>query len=585
MIVRYLKLFILLFYATSVTAQVSFEAIVAKQKLGINERLRIEFKMNKDGDNFKPPMFKNFRVIAGPQQSVTDMFNNGKRSYSKSYIYFLSPLKQGNLQIEQAEIEIDGRIYKSNPVPITVTSAVEKPLNPNDPSYIAKEKMHLVAELSRSNPYLNEPVTIRYKLYYARSLMLTNLNILDSPKFKDFWSYKIENKRLQIRQETYKGERYNYVEVWAKTILYPQRSGKLEIEPLSIDVSIDVPTGRRDFFGNQTYTQVARVISAGKRTLQVKALPEEGKPADFSGAVGSFTFEVNTTKKELNASESLQAVVKVSGTGNLNLFELPELETPSSLERYEPEFKERVNSSPNGMKGFISNSYTLVPQFQGKYPISAINFSYFDPNLKQYKTLQSKEQIINVLEGPTIGAVPQPSNNTITALPQGTPFQFIKLKTQLKPIKQQLYFRSMLFYMIWGIPLGLFPVVMFIIYRNRRNFPDLSQRRSKNANRLARKYLGTAKKNLKNPHQFYIALERALHNYLKAKLKIETTDFSKEKIENVLTQIGVDTSNVSQFIALLERCELARYTPNSEGDLRADYQQSIRVIAQLDKQF
>ena len=114
-----------LFLATSMaSAQVQFEAKVSKKTLGINERLRIDFEMNKDGDNFEPPSFADFDVVGGPNTSMSNYSRNGKRSYSKTYSYFLAPKKRGKFTIKQATIEIDGETYKTFPITITVTAAV-----------------------------------------------------------------------------------------------------------------------------------------------------------------------------------------------------------------------------------------------------------------------------------------------------------------------------------------------------------------------------------------------------------------------------------------------------------------------------
>ena len=335
-------------------AQVDFKAQISKRELGINERLRIEFTMNKEGDNFNPPSFDGFRIAAGPSQSVSNIYVNGKSSFSKTYTYLLIPLKKGKITIGQATIEIDGNTYKSVPVDIQVKDAVELPKNPNDPNYIASESLHLVAALSNSKVYINEPITVIYKLYFDTKVRPSDVNPIDMPEYNDFWSQDIPSRRT-IEREMFKGKLYNYV-AWQQTVLYPQRAGKLPIAPLSLDVQLDVPTNRRDFFGNQVYTQVSRTITAGKRTLTVLPFPEAGKPTNFNGAVGNFSFEVKASKDALNASESLQATVEVKGKGNLKLFSLPEMATPSALERYDPEYSEQVNTILSGMRGSIKNT-------------------------------------------------------------------------------------------------------------------------------------------------------------------------------------------------------------------------------------
>lgn len=561
-------------------AQVTFEATVSKTELGINERLRVEFTMNKDGDNFRPPSFDGFRVVAGPNQSVSNMFVNGQRSFSKSYTYFLTPLKKGSTTIAQASIEIDDKVYKTSPVQVLVKAAVEIPKNPNDPNYIASENVHLVAELSKSRVYINEPVTVVYKLYFAGNVRPSDVNPIDKPEYKDFWSQDIPSRRT-VDREMYKGKLYSYV-AWQQTVLYPQRSGKLPIAPLTLDLQLDVPTNRRDFFGNQIYTQVSRTITAGKRILTVMPFPEDGKPNTFSGAVGTFELEVKTSKNALNASESLQATVEVKGKGNLKLFSLPELITPSALERYDPERKEQVTTTLSGMRGSIQDTYTLVPQFQGKYPIPAVRFSYFDPKAKAYKTITSEETVINVVEGPQAAAPPSSSAPVAANVPTiSNAFHFISQRSDFRPIAQKSFLGSLWFYILIGLPVLLLAV--FLLLRNRVPYAALMAQRHKA--KLVKKYLGKAKRNMSNASDFYVALEAALHNYVKARLHIQTSEFSKEKMDSLLTEKGVDTQTVALFIRVLTNCEFARYTPSSKSSMEQDYATAVEAITQMDKQF
>ena len=212
-------LFLLSFSAYS---QVNFNAELSKSTLGLNERVKIEFSVDKDGDNFIPPKFENFRIVGGPSQSIRNSWVNGKRSFSKTYAYFLSPIKKGAFQIGQASIEVDGDIYKTLPVKVTVTSAVDKPTNPNDPNYLADKNIHLVAELSNKNPFLNEAISVTYKLYVSSDTGVDNWRELEAPRYADFWSNNIDITSLNVQNGTYKGEPYRYV-VLRKTLLYPKR--------------------------------------------------------------------------------------------------------------------------------------------------------------------------------------------------------------------------------------------------------------------------------------------------------------------------------------------------------------------------
>ena len=257
------------FISGLLSAQVSFDAKVSKKQLGINERLRVDFTMNTDGDDFEPPSFENFTVVGGPSQSINNSWINGVRSFSKSYSYFLAPKKRGEFTIGQATIVIEGKTYKTLPVKITVTAAIDKPKNPNDPNYIASEKIHLVAEISNGNPYLNEAITVVYKLYVAQNTGVRNWREIDNPRYNDFWSQNIDVKGIDIKQGTYNGEDYRYV-VLRKTVLYPQKTGKLTIEPLSLDVTVEVPSNKRDVFGRSFMSTVNRTVASKNKVINVK---------------------------------------------------------------------------------------------------------------------------------------------------------------------------------------------------------------------------------------------------------------------------------------------------------------------------
>lgn len=566
---------------------VSFEVKVSKEKLGINERLRVDFVMNRDGDNFVPPDFKGFQVN-GPSQSISNSWINGKKSYSKTYSYILRPQSRGRFTIKQATVEIEEKTYKTTPVTVQITAAVDNPNAPPSAQDVASENLHLVAEVSKTNPYLNEAISVVYKLYVSPDINVRDFRPLDNPKYNDFWSQDIQVRDWKVQNGTYQGKSYRYV-VLKRVVLFPQKSGKLNIEPLSLDVTVDVPTNRRDFFGGRIYTQTHKTVAAGSRTISVKALPVGGKPASFTGAVGQFDFNVVPSKTDLKATESLQAKVEVTGKGNLKLFDLPKLTLPGALEVYEPEFDESVSTSLNGNRGKVGDNYTIVPQYRGKYPIPSVSFSYFDPEREEYKTISSQEILINVYEGPInagkdtkVAASNNSYQQPVTA--NGTQFRFIKLEPNLGTIGQSQFFKSGLFYALLFGPLFLIPLAIVIGKKKKAFDSDVKGNRIRKANKLARKYLSEAKRNLGKKEIFYESLERALHNYLKAKLHIETSEFSKDKISELLSSKNVNQDTVSGFIDLLKSCELARYSPTSEVTMKHDYERAAEVISQIDKQ-
>jgi len=582
-------IFLLLISVQGLFAQVEFEAKVSKTTLGINERLRIDFSMNADGDNFTPPDFDGFRVVNGPMQQVSQQWVNGRGTFNKMYSYYLLPTQRGSVTIKQASIEINGQLYKTTPIKINVTAAVEMPKNPNDaPQISASDAIHLVAEVSKSNPYINEPITVVYKLYFSYNVGITNWRELDKPKYNDFWSQNLDPKQLKVEEGTFNGEKVRVV-ILKRVVLYPQKSGRLAIEPLSMDIDLELPTNRRNFFGQVQTTRDNKRVSAGAKTINVRALPEAGKPANFTGAVGKFTFRATPTKTTLKHGESLDLNVIVAGTGNLKLFDLPKPVVPSALEMYDPVHTENVNTPLSGMTGNIADKYTVIPQYKGNYPIKPMSFSYFDLGTGTYKTITSPEIMIKVLDGPendapavaSADSTQGVSKRTISASAQ---FQFIKLKTNLVSTKKDDFFGSNLFYSLLFAPLVLIPIIMLFRKKKRAMDSDVVGNRIRQSNKLAKKYLSEARKQIANKELFYIALEKAMHNFLKAKLNIETSEMSKDKIREILLSRNAQESTVSDFINLTENCEFARYAPSSSVSIQQDFDKAVSIISELEKQ-
>lgn len=583
---KILILFLIAF--NPIWAQVQFEAKVSKTSLGLNERLRIDFSMNADGDNFNPPSFEGFRIVAGPSQQVSQSWVNGRSSFNKSYSYFLLPMQKGTLTIKQATVEINGQIYKTNPIKINVTAAVQQPRDPNDePQISSDDALHLVAEITKGNPYINEPITVVYKLYFSYNIGITNWRELNKPKYNDFWSQNIDIKQLVAEEGRYNGERYRCV-VLRKTVLYPQKSGKLEIEPLSLDIDVQLPTNRRNIFGQVQIVNDNKRVSAGSKTINVKPLPEAGKPADFSGAVGKFNFSVTPSKTTLKNGESLDLKVAVSGTGNLKLFSLPKPVVPNSLEMYDPSHKENVQTPLSGMNGSISDTYTIIPQFKGKYPIKPMSFSYFDLATGRYKTITSPEIMINVLDGPGGQTVAQADSGTPSAnkvqVSANQQFGFIKLKTQLSKMGRLDFLGSTLFYVLLFLPLLIIPIIVLLKKKKEAIDADVAGNRIRQSNKLAKQFLSEAQKQLGQKEPFYIALEKALHNFMKAKLHIETSEMSKDNIRALLASKNVQSDTTASLMALIENCEMARYAPSSAAAIQQDYDRAVMLISDLEKQ-
>ena len=572
MVKKFYILFLLL-NSLILSSQVKFDASVSKSKLGLNERLRVDFVMNENGDNFSPPNFENFQVIGGPNQSIKTSYVNGERSFSKTYSYFLKPLKKGNLKITQASIEIEGEIYKSLPLEVFITDSVNQPSD-SVTQYYNDDDIELRALVSKGSPYLNEPITVIYKLYYKAPINISDARENETPNYKDFWSQTIKIPQLKVQREIYRGQDYNVVE-WRKVVLYPQKSGELEISPLSLNLVLDVPTDKRDFFGNVIYDQTSQFISTGMRKINVKDLPRAGKPDSFTGAVGQFDFDVILNKSSLRATESFTAELKVNGNGNLKLFDLPNILVPNSMELFDPEREELINTNLSGMNGTVSKSFTIIPKFQGNFPIEEVEFSYFDPNTEQYKVLKSPRLTVDVYDGPTIGnSISNDNSNVITS---DDSFRFIKLKGNLKPANRDIFFESQFFYILASSPFVLsLAIIALSAYRKKRK--QSYSESIKAEERKIKKMLETALSSLGDKDLFYDIIEKCIISSLMLKFSVRMESLNKEKIKEITQEKGFSKETISLIISLIENCEKAKFSKSSDTVMNNDLESAKEVI-------
>ena len=281
-------------------SDIKFETVLSKVKLGQNERLRVSFEMNKDGDFFEAPSFENFEVLMGPSQSISSSFINGKRSFSKSYTYVLRPKKQGQLIIDSASISIDNTVYTTDPKTVLVTEPIDNPNAPKTAQDIADESLYLVATLSNDKPYLNQGVLVTYTLYFSPRVYINNFIPVENPTYKNFWSQDLPIKEYETRRTTFRNESFNAVDL-KTVVLYPQKSGSLALDPFALELYVQIPTGRRDFFGDPIMRSATKTVKAGDLSINVKDLPEQGKPSNYSGAVGDFELSVDASRTSLEA--------------------------------------------------------------------------------------------------------------------------------------------------------------------------------------------------------------------------------------------------------------------------------------------
>ncbi|MEK9559530.1 MAG: BatD family protein, partial [Flavobacteriaceae bacterium] len=560
---------------------IKFEAILSKAKLGQNERLRVSFEMNKDGDFFEAPSFENFEVLMGPSQSISSSFINGKRSFSKSYTYVLRPKKQGQLIIDSASITIDNTVYTTDPKTVLVTEPIDNPNAPKTAQDIADESLYLVATLSNDRPYLNQGVLVTYTLYFSPRVYINNFIPVENPTYKNFWSQDLPIKEYETRRTTFKNESFNAVDL-KTVVLYPQKSGSLALDPFALELYVQIPTGRRDFFGDPIMRSATKTVKAGDLSINVRELPEEGKPFDFSGAVGDFELSVDASRTSLEANESTQIKVKISGKGNLKLLSIPQLSLPSALEKYDPEYTDDVRVNREGMNGSVTDSYTVVPRYAGSYPVDPVAFTYFDPNTKSYKTLNSDLFDLTV-EGSTL--LPNTSAST-PIVEKNTPvtsgFKSNAYQTSLVTMVSSPWFESNAYYLILALLLILGFTINSIIKTLKTRLGSSAQGAKKALPKKIKTLLKRADKLAReqNP-EFYSIASEILFLCLEKYSGVDLSTASTQEREEKLQTLGADKGLIERINTINDRILMVRYSGSASARIEEDLKILHNIIDDL----
>lgn len=612
---KIIYVFFLLCCQLALCQEPSFKASFSRDKIGINERVSVKFEIDQDADNFTPPSFQDFNVVMGPRQSVENSWINGKRTFKKSFSYTLEPKRKGTLKVASASIEVNGKIYKTKEITLEVGDEVKNPskggqnqnqsgwafpfgMNPfgfdpffDDPFFEQDEQredqkaevkpndLFLVAEISNKNPYVNEQLVVSYRLYIDEKIGV-GLQDFTEPDFKDFIKHDVEIRR-DTKECTYNNRRYRCA-LMKQVVIIPQKSGRIEINPFKLDLNVQAVVGY-DRFGRPKVTNLQKRVSSGTIAINAKELPQEGKPQDFTGAVGQFQMEATLNKKELKTQESVSAVVEVRGEGNFGLFELPQVQFPSDLEVYDPEKKENVKASEQGLRGTITKTYTAIPLRKGSYPISDITFSYFSPKEGKYKTLNAEDLKIEVTQGQDYREnVGEGEGKNVPVVRE---FGFLKLKPNLKSKDQVDFFGSTMFWTIMGVLALILPVFLAIKEQVERKLADVEGGKIRKAEKMAKKYLGEAKTNIGDKEKFYEMLAKGLTNFVKGKLHLRNSDLTMDAIIEACRKKQVEEQDLEQLKQIMEACDAARYSPYTQNDMEKDYQRARETILKLDKHF
>lgn len=582
-----------LFALSSFGAKVQFTAKTSHQVVEVGQRFQITFTVNSRGGNFTPPDFNDFRLLGGPNQSQSMQYINGQVSHSTSLSYILAATEEGTFTIGAASITVDGESYETDPIEIKVVEASDNSANAQRNRQQQRKSsgdklsdhVFIRAVVDKNEAYVGEKVSVTFKLY--SKLGLSGLNLEKLPALNGFWSHQVKSvyDQIQLNREMIDGEIYNVAEL-QQTVLYPQRSGDLTIDPLEMKVSVSVRSRRsrsvfEQMFGS--YERKELIVASSPINIKVKSLPLKGKPVDFSGAVGSFNMRLSSNKNQLKANEAIDIKISLEGKGNLPLLSAPDLNFPPDFEVYDPEMENKYSINYNGASGAKVFKYLVIPRHAGEYFIEPYKFTYFDLNSKSYKTISSDSIRLQVAKGEDSANAVYQANRKESVELLNKDIRYIHTQGIHLLSENEFFYQSVLFYTLIILAILLAVLFYFLVRKRNEKLKDQSGLRRSKANKLAKKRLKTAKKHLDNKEQkaFYEEISEALYGYYADKLNISIADLSQERI---IERLNVEGGEVikSQLIKVLEEAEMARFAPSSSINDQALYDSAVEIISQTE---
>ncbi len=591
-------LFVLFAVQVSIAQEASFTATVSKNRVSVGEQFQISFTVNTSGSNFKAPDFSNFSIYSGPNQSTSMQIVNGNYSQSLSINYILAANREGKFTIGSASINAGGKTLSTKPITIEVVKGNAQARQNNSGSntgtsagYPAdlESNIFLRASVSKSRVYLGEQIFVSFKVY-------TRINIVDNslsktPSYNGFYAEEISKQRqAELHSEVVDGIQYQVAEI-KKTILIPQKSGTLTIDPMEMEIVTRVKSKGRSnnffdqFFGGG-YEDVKLTIANKPIKIEVKPLPEKNKPANFNGAVGQFNIEASINNSELKTDESSNINYTIKGKGNLKLIDAFKLNLPSDIETYDPKISDKINVNDEGIKGSRSFDYLLIPRHAGNFTIPSLNFSYFDPQKEQYVTLPTPEFALKVAKGQGGDglAVSHGVEKEDVKL-VGSDIRYLKTNVPVFISNSSTMFNTGIFWMLFFVPVILYLGFTWWFVRYKKKYSDVAGNRIRKANMVAQKQLKAAKEFLQSNdyNAFFDETFKALYGYIGNKLTLNNADINKDKIKDTLKQKGIEQSLIDRLISIIETCEFARFSPvKTKEKMNETYQESIELISILD---
>ncbi len=593
---------------------VTFKAS-SKTMVEVGERFQIYYSVNASGSDFRMPDLGNLSVLSGPNRSSSSsiQYINGRMSQSTELTYTLLVMasQEGIINIPPATIKVNGKTYKSNPLTIKVVKGNAPAQTRQQGSQTAgktgtasngtvkSDDLYIKALISNSSPYLGEQVIVTYRIY--TKIPVSDLSVKKLSSFPGFWTKDLQDNKSKLKQSTkvINGEEYVLADI-RKLALFPQKSGKLTIEPLELECMTQVRTQAKrrrsndpfeDFFNdpffNRNVRNVKVTIKSNALTLNVKPLPQENKPVSFKGAVGEFTFASKIDRTNLTANDALTETITISGKGNLELIEPPVINFPVDFETYDPKETSRIRTNGAGVNGYKKFEYLAIPRNPGDFVIPSVTFSFFNPKDGKYYTFSSEEYKIHVDKG---------SGNSNGITYSGSAQEDIHyigkdihhIKTEKVEFREigKYFFASNLFYGLAMLPILLLLIAYVLKKQREKRMGNVDLIKNKKATKIARSRLHKAEKLRKegNDKIFFEEIAQALWGYIADKFNVSQAELSMETVKQKLTDRGVSDEVSNTFINVLNDIEFARFAPgDAAGKMKNIYNEAMDAILQAEK--
>jgi len=576
--------------------QTSVEVSVPRTEY-VGRRFTVNITVNNPDGNIsglKAPDLDNCTFVGGPgtttSTSVSIINGRMQSQESRTYSYTFRADKAGVVKVPPITFSVNGKSYTTPSKQFTVVDGGNSGSSPSPSAQgrpsagapqsgdfqIGANDLYMSVGVTNSNVYEQQAVECIIKLY-SSNMQVDGLSIQNIPSFDGCIVEVIGTPQtLEWHDELVNG-RQMYSAVVYRALLYPQRPGRISLSGGEYLVSAYRQVFVHDFFGYRPVTENKEVkLRPRSTTINVKALPEP-KPANFSGAVGSFKASARIIGDSFKTNEASSLIYTIEGTGNIKFLPEPTIDFPSEFEVYDPNVNNTAHVSGHNMTGSETIEYTFVPQSVGKFKIGGHDFVYFDPSDASYKTIHIDGFDIDVKQGTAVSGSAISGKQGIQT--KNTDIRHIKPNAD-KPSSKPVYLVNCVTYWI-AYPLLIAAVLALIFaYRRSRN-ADAANRRLHRAGKVARKRLATAGKLLSNKQYdgFYEEMLRAMQSYLSDKLRIPASQLSRDNMLATLSSRGADEEMLQSLVEILDDCEIARYTPQSSPDA-ADktYEQARKFI-------